>query len=106
MDEIDYTEVVYYSSDLSGVDETNITVKLWSKIVQYKTTTVIRSEDLTFTPDPTTGKVSMFLPDTDDMVGKHEYRFDFGNNAWYFAKVPKSTTPITFWELNPTKNEG
>lgn len=105
-DTVDYTEVVYCSNDLGGVDTTTITVKLWSKIVQYKNNVVIRSEELKFTPDSETGKVVMLLPDTDSMVGKHEYRFDFGNNAWYFARVPKSTTPITFWDLNPTKNEG
>lgn len=105
-DQVDYTDVVYCSNDLNGIDTTSIAVKLWSKIVQYKSNVVIRTEDLTFTPDSETGKVVMSLPDTESMVGDHEYRFDFGNNAWYFAQVPKSDTPIVFWDLNPTKNEG
>jgi len=104
-DQVDYTDIVYCSNDLNGVDLTPITVRLWSKIVQYKTNVVIKAEDLTFTPDSLTGKTIMSLPDTEDMIGEHEYRFDFGNNSWYFAQVPKSDEQVSFWDLEPSTDE-
>ncbi len=97
-DNIEYTDVVIYADTIGGVDSEEITVTLSKGIVQYKTNVAIRAKKVISVPE-IDGKITMTLPDTDNMDGAVYYTFDFRNGVKYKAKVPVSATPIDFWDL-------
>ena len=99
--QIDYIDIVLYSKDLDGIDTTEVKVKLINDSVKYKNNVVLRSETLTYTPDATTGKVTMQLPDTDNMEDSSSqyYVVQFTDSA-YKIQVP-NVSPVDFWDLNP-----
>ena len=104
-DVIDYVTISVYGNYFTGViDEDTIKVTLTDGIVKYKSNVYLRSFKEEYTPDATTGKVTMTLPDTDNMDGKVYYIFDFGNGVKYRSKVPYSATEVDFWDLPLERN--
>ena len=104
-DEINLVDVVLYSKDLDGIDTTSVKVKLIKDSVKYKNNVVLRSETLTYTPEGTKGKVTMQLPDTDNMEdsANQYYVVEFTDSA-YKIQVP-NVSPVDFWDLSPTKTK-
>jgi hypothetical protein len=104
-DEINLVDIVLYSKDLDGIDTTSVKVKLIKDSVKYKNNVVLRSETLTYTPEGTKGKVTMQLPDTDNMEdsANQYYVVEFTDSA-YKIQVPNSS-PVDFWDLSPTKTK-
>tara|TARA_R110001606_G_scaffold396025_1_gene569380 strand:+ start:2682 stop:3038 length:357 start_codon:yes stop_codon:yes gene_type:complete len=105
IDQLDTVTLSVYGNDFTGdIDSTILTVSLSEGIVKYKSNIYLRSLKKEFTPDAITGKITMILPDTDNMEGNISYIFDFGNGVKYKSKVPYSAIEVNFWDLDLVKS--
>lgn len=88
----------YNLNDGGSADASPFTIQLSQDAVKYKTSTILRNDIITVTPDPLTGYWDIQLIETENMGPGAFYNFIFGDKI-YSKKIPNEASK-KFWLLD------